>query len=213
MAELILEIVEGEGAGRQQPLSGAFELGREPGLSLIVNDPEVSRRHARIEPRGGGAVVTDLGSTNGTFVNDQPVVGERELVPGDRVRVGLAVLELRSQEQVRAQPSAVRPSPQIAPVDQSVLQPAREEELSGVFEAPQLPAMLVDTTEPAYSGREAIHRSEDVIAAQPASEAPPQRAQVLASLKDGRVKRQTNAAAFGLLSVVALAVALYFGLS
>ena len=214
MAELILEIVEGEGAGRQLPLTGALEIGREPGVALVVDDPEVSRKHARLEAGAGGALVSDLGSTNGTFVNDQPVVGSRELVAGDLVRVGLLVLQVRSQEQVRAQPSAVRPSPKIAPVDESVLAPARKEELSGVFDAGavRVPSMLVDGTEPAYSGRDAI-QSEDVMAAQPASAAPAERAPILAGLKDGRVKRQTNAAAFGLLSVAALAVALYFGLS
>ena len=206
MAELILEVVEGDGTGRQLPLSSAFDIGREQGMSMVVDDPEVSRKHARIEPRGQGAVVTDLGSTNGTFVNDQPVHGERELVPGDRVRVGLAVLELRTGKQVQAQPSAVRPSPQIAPVDESVLAPARREEISGVFEvgADRLPSMLVDTTEPAYSGREALETGE----AQPQ-----QRAPVLAGLKDTRVKRQTNAAAFGLVTIVGLAVLVYFGLN
>lgn len=205
MAELILEVVEGEGAGRQVPLSSAFDIGRDPGLAMVVDDPEVSRKHARIEARGQGAVVTDLGSTNGTFVNDQPVHGTRELVPGDRVRVGLAVLELRTGQQVQAQPSAVRPSPHIAPVDETVLAPARREEISGVFEvgADRLPSMLVDTTEPAYSGRDELETAE----------AHAQRAPVLAALKDGRVKRQTNAAAFGMVSIVGLAVALYFGLT
>jgi pSer/pThr/pTyr-binding forkhead associated (FHA) protein len=209
MAELILEVVEGDGAGRQHPLTSAFDIGRDQGMAMVVDDPEVSRKHARIEPRGEGAVVTDLGSTNGTFVNDQPVHGERELVAGDRVRVGLAVLELRSREQVQAQPSAVRPSPQIAPVDESVLAPARKEEISGVFEvgADRLPSMLVDTTEPAYSGREALGAGEEAAAA------PQQRAPVLAGLKDGRVKRQTNAAAFGLLTIVGLGVLVYFGLN
>ena len=46
-------------------------------------------------------MVEDLGSTNGTFVNDQPIHSPRQLSPGDRVRIGLTVFELRSPQQVQ----------------------------------------------------------------------------------------------------------------
>jgi len=205
VAELILELVEGDGAGKQVPLSSALEIGRDAGLAFAVDDPEVSRRHAKIEPHGSGALVSDLGSTNGTFVNNQPVHGSREIVAGDQVRVGLAVVELRSRRQVEAQPSAVHASPQITVLDNSVLAPAREEEISGVFEvgADRLPSMIVDSIERAYSGQPTLEPTEARRDAAPLA---------LGALRDSRVKRQTNAAAFGLLSVVGLAVALYFGL-
>lgn len=114
MSELILEIIEGPEAGRQAPLTQALEAGRSADADLTLGDDQASRRHARIEPSGGGAVVSDLGSRNGTYVNDQPISGSRELRPGDRVRIGLSVIELRTTGEVAAQPSAVRPLPPFA---------------------------------------------------------------------------------------------------
>src|SRR5262249_25608126 len=54
---------------------------------LPIPHPSISRQHARIEPVGDGYRVVDLGSTNGTFVNDRPVSTGR-LVDGDYLRVG-----------------------------------------------------------------------------------------------------------------------------
>jgi predicted component of type VI protein secretion system len=63
-------------------------LGRDEGVSAVVlDDPDVSRRHARLEFVGNDLVLTDLGSTNGTYVNDAQVT-RQVLVPGDRMRIG-----------------------------------------------------------------------------------------------------------------------------
>jgi sulfite reductase (NADPH) flavoprotein alpha-component len=63
-------------------------LGRDIGTAAVVlDDTDVSRRHARIEMAGNELVVVDLGSTNGTYVNDERVT-RLVLVPGDRVRIG-----------------------------------------------------------------------------------------------------------------------------
>ncbi len=48
----------------------------------MLEDGEVSRRHARISPSNGSVVVEDLGSRNGSFVNEQPINGPRQLQPG-----------------------------------------------------------------------------------------------------------------------------------
>src|SRR3954452_18710274 len=149
MAGLVLEIVEGPEAGRQLPLGSAIEIGRDPGDGLAILDPEISRRHARIEPGGDGATVTDLGSTNGTYVNDQPIEAPRTLRPGDRIRVGTTVVELRSDAQVAAQPSAVVAMPQV-PAAEAVLEPVPERELSGAFEAPAIPGLRREQTPPGY---------------------------------------------------------------
>ena len=112
MSDLILEIVEGPEAGRQLPLDSVIDIGREPNLPLHLDeDTQVSRRHARIAQQGGQVVVEDLGSTNGTYVNDQPISSPRSLNPGDKVRIGLTVLELRTRQQVAARPSAVQVRP------------------------------------------------------------------------------------------------------
>jgi pSer/pThr/pTyr-binding forkhead associated (FHA) protein len=73
------------------PLDGeAMEVGRDEGASIRIDEPLVSRRHARIERRPDGWVVVDLESTNFTRVNGERVLRERELVHGDELQLGRA---------------------------------------------------------------------------------------------------------------------------
>jgi hypothetical protein len=69
-------------------------IGRAPGCDVTLTDPAVSRRHARILRRDDAWLIQDLGSTNGTFVNDEPVT-ERALEDGDRITIGTSILEFR----------------------------------------------------------------------------------------------------------------------
>jgi pSer/pThr/pTyr-binding forkhead associated (FHA) protein len=69
-------------------------LGRLPESDVVVDDPGASRQHARIRNSNGEFVLTDLGSTNGTLVNDESVQ-ERVLDDGDRIMIGETVLEFR----------------------------------------------------------------------------------------------------------------------
>src|SRR3954468_17741923 len=127
MAGLTLEIVEGAQAGRQVQLESVVDIGRAPTLPLHLDeDAQVSRRHARVTAQGGQAVVEDLGSTNGTYVNDQPIHAPRIVKPGDTIRIGLTVFELRSPAQVRERASAVQRRPDITAVDNAVLAPVPE---------------------------------------------------------------------------------------
>src|SRR5262252_3534962 len=66
---------------------GPVLIGRQAGATLKIGNASVSRRHAVIEKDGDRFVIADLGSRNGTFVNDVPV-RRRELQHGDRVRIG-----------------------------------------------------------------------------------------------------------------------------
>ena len=205
MADLILEIVEGNEAGKQLELSGPVDIGRDPGLALgLESDTQVSRRHARISIQNNAAVVEDLGSTNGTYVNDQPINAPRVIQPGDRVRVGLTVIELRDRQQVAARPSAVQPVPQLTAVGQGVLQPATAQELAPPPVGPagaSVPTVGVEETEPAFVPPEAVGDAEarsDYAA--------------VARLRDPVVKRQTNVAVFAVLGAAGLAVLLVFGL-
>jgi Nif-specific regulatory protein len=66
---------------------GPVVIGRQAGATLKIGNASVSRRHAVIEKEGDRFVIADLGSRNGTFVNDVPV-RRRELQHGDRVRIG-----------------------------------------------------------------------------------------------------------------------------
>lgn len=67
-------------------------IGRDAECGVILDDPDVSRRHASIEFEGGHYVVRDLDSTNGTAVNDRRVK-ELPLSSGDRVRVGKTIFK------------------------------------------------------------------------------------------------------------------------
>jgi hypothetical protein len=70
---------------------GPVTLGRLPECDVVLNDPNVSRRHAEFRRVTDGVVVTDLGSTNGTRVNGVPV-REQQLVSGDEITVGSTTL-------------------------------------------------------------------------------------------------------------------------
>ena len=63
-------------------------VGREPTAQLFLSSASVSRRHAIITVSGDRATLTDLGSKNGTFIGDQPVVDEVLLADGTIVRFG-----------------------------------------------------------------------------------------------------------------------------
>ena len=63
-------------------------LGRDVNNDIVVNDAEVSRKHARFILQAGGYVLEDLGSTNGTFVNGQRLMGPHVLRPGELVMFG-----------------------------------------------------------------------------------------------------------------------------
>ena len=54
-------------------------IGRDSVNEIVINDAEISRRHARLTFQGGKYVLEDLGSTNGTFVNGQRLAGPRVL--------------------------------------------------------------------------------------------------------------------------------------
>jgi hypothetical protein len=88
-----LVIHEGPGAGTEHPVDGELILGREQGSAdLVIDDPGVSRRHARVLSGAGAVIVEDLGSSNGTFVNGQRISGPVELGAGDEVQVGATVM-------------------------------------------------------------------------------------------------------------------------
>ena len=74
--------------GTRAPLtSGRHVIGRDPGCALVVDDPKVSRRHAEVVGTPDGYLLTDLGSTNGTFVNGR-LCRAQLLGAGDEVTLG-----------------------------------------------------------------------------------------------------------------------------
>jgi pSer/pThr/pTyr-binding forkhead associated (FHA) protein len=63
-------------------------VGRAPSADIVLADPHLSRRHATVQATVDGVVLTDLGSTNGTWLNDQRIVGSVPLTDGDVIRLG-----------------------------------------------------------------------------------------------------------------------------
>jgi pSer/pThr/pTyr-binding forkhead associated (FHA) protein len=107
VSTLNLEVVEGPNAGLQVAVDRPLVVGREETADVHLNDPRVSRRHARIAPADGEATIEDLGSANGTFVNHAQVHGSVRLGPGDQLLLGTSVMTLRTPQDVQARPSAV----------------------------------------------------------------------------------------------------------
>ncbi len=63
-------------------------LGRSRQCDVMLDDPNVSRTHAEVRPRGGSWVLTDLGSTNGSRLNGSRLKGSEVLKPGDEIELG-----------------------------------------------------------------------------------------------------------------------------
>ncbi len=80
---------------RSVRLDASTTIGRSVECELRLDDTYVSQQHARIFDRSGNWYVEDLGSTNGTFVNEQKLVAPAMLTPGDKIRVGQTIVELR----------------------------------------------------------------------------------------------------------------------
>jgi ABC-type multidrug transport system ATPase subunit/pSer/pThr/pTyr-binding forkhead associated (FHA) protein len=85
-------IEEGPNPGQEVTLSAPeFVIGRETGADLVIASPSVSRRHLRIYQQGSQYLVEDLGSSNGTFVNNQRIGSPTPLKSGDVLHLGKAI--------------------------------------------------------------------------------------------------------------------------
>ncbi len=93
---------------------GELVIGREGG-DVTLADAEASRRHAVVRPAPGGLEIEDLGSTNGTFVNDARISGPTRLAAGDRIRIGASSIQVESAQAPTAKTVvAPRPTPSTA---------------------------------------------------------------------------------------------------
>lgn len=101
-----LQFTAGPLAGHQVEVTSVLVLGREA-ADLVIEDPQVSRRHASVRPAGDSLEIEDLGSLNGTWVNGARLTGKVRLALGDQVRVGDSFFEV----EVEAEATAVRAAP------------------------------------------------------------------------------------------------------
>ena len=89
-AEALLKVEKAPGLepGSAFDLVGGAVLGRGDAVDIQLEDPFASTRHARISWQGSTVMIEDLGSTNGTYLNDEPLRGPAPLHVGDRIRIG-----------------------------------------------------------------------------------------------------------------------------
>jgi pSer/pThr/pTyr-binding forkhead associated (FHA) protein len=80
---------------RSMKLSDAVDVGRSDACAIRLDDTYVSQMHARLYGENGTWYVKDLGSTNGTFVNDRKVDAPIPVHAGDVVKIGKTLLELK----------------------------------------------------------------------------------------------------------------------
>jgi hypothetical protein len=88
--QLLVEQAAGHESGVAYDLTHGATLGRGD-VEIALEDPFASSRHARISREGHTFVIEDLGSTNGTYLNDTPLNGPQPLRDGDRIRIGDSV--------------------------------------------------------------------------------------------------------------------------
>jgi pSer/pThr/pTyr-binding forkhead associated (FHA) protein len=106
--ELNLEVIEGPDAGKQVMVDRPIVIGRDPQSDFVLEDGEVSAQHIRVTPSPDGtATVEDLGSANGTFLNQNELMGPAHLDPGDELLIGVSVIQMRTADDLRARGSGV----------------------------------------------------------------------------------------------------------
>lgn len=133
LAPALLQWVDRQGMLQRRPIPPqGLRLGRDPGNDVVLDDPQVSRQHALIFLQGGQCYIQDLGSANGTWVNEQRIVGSQLLRVGDRLRLGETSFALAAAPVAAPAapvgypypvPPAVRPvGPVVAPAPQAAAQ-------------------------------------------------------------------------------------------
>lgn len=107
----ILIILSGKHQGKRLTLpEGEAVIGRDESCQIRLATNEVSRQHCRLMCDGDRVVVYDLGSRNGTLVNDVAIHGHAELQAGDILRVGPVAFQLAGKKSATANPAKKSPS-------------------------------------------------------------------------------------------------------
>jgi hypothetical protein len=67
-------------------------IGRSRQCDVVIDDPNISRKHAEVRPRGGSWVISDLGSTNGSSLNGRRLDHPEVIQPGDEIEIGTSII-------------------------------------------------------------------------------------------------------------------------
>ena len=111
-------------------------IGRSSANDVPITDPEISRKHARLVKQGTDYAIEDLGSTNGTFVNDRRIVGLTPLHDGDIIEFGEAIRLLYEAESTLPVELPAQPLPQPEPVASAPTKFAPAPKPQAVVQAP-----------------------------------------------------------------------------
>jgi pSer/pThr/pTyr-binding forkhead associated (FHA) protein len=107
--QITFKVVSGKHAGQKLRITGPqFLIGRGDECQLRPNSDLVSRNHCVVLVGSDGAVIRDLQSRNGTFVNHERITGDRQLQSGDRLTIG----QLSFEVEIKTSDSAVSPANQ-----------------------------------------------------------------------------------------------------
>jgi len=159
MSSFRLVLRAGPTPGKAFPLEkDEMFIGREANNDVVINDPEVSRKHARLFIQGGNMILEDLGSTNGTSINGQRLTGPYVLRAGEIITLGEKITLLF--ESLAADPNATMASSRIPSESQFT---AQSPQPPAVYQAPPAqpqfrappppPRYQAPPPPPAYSGQ------------------------------------------------------------
>ncbi|MCB8982996.1 MAG: FHA domain-containing protein [Ardenticatenaceae bacterium] len=125
-------------------------IGRSPANEISITDPEISRKHAQLIRQESGYALEDLGSTNGSFVNDRRVVGLTPLHNGDVIELGEAISLVYQAVSPETDATRVTAGPSLAELDTIPEGLAAPSFTPPAYEAPLRPsAPPAESTEPA----------------------------------------------------------------
>jgi pSer/pThr/pTyr-binding forkhead associated (FHA) protein len=121
----LMVMTAGKAEGQTIPVTLAqFIIGRDPECNLRPASAMISKRHCALLVRGGQVFLRDFDSTNGTFVNEEPVKGEVPLKNDDVLKVG----PLSFKVVIQGQPAPIKPTPPPPPARPKVAEAAPDDE-------------------------------------------------------------------------------------
>ncbi|HUF17358.1 MAG TPA: FHA domain-containing protein, partial [Thermoanaerobaculia bacterium] len=93
---------------------GVYRIGRDKPADIVIPDPTVSGSHAELQINGSTVQIRDLGSTNGTFINDAPVSAITPVTPSDQLRLGSVKVGIELVEEEKPVRAPSRPAGEVA---------------------------------------------------------------------------------------------------
>ncbi len=125
MFDLVIQGGKQNGKRLTLPENKSIVVGRDETCQLVLNSSLVSRKHCELKQTAEGIWATDLGSQNGTYVNEIPVTEPTLLTAGDTIRIGPLILEAQRSDAPRQAPLAAAPTPKV-----TVVKPKKDPGLS-----------------------------------------------------------------------------------